>query len=164
VCTPSVLRFSDHRALSLGFEPCRLCGVATTLTINQINHVRGCMIRTVYIVTLVNRRETSEHFFFFTCCRGSILYPNAFLIPSTCPKKHSERFEHHAMVYVFGNPVYGKRPAPGCSCIGQHYFGCGYNGPYVYNALLASTGSPAFGTVQEPTVKRAKCVCCAHML
>ena len=59
------------------------------------------------------------------------------------------------MVYVFGNPVYGKRPAPGCSCSGQHYFGCGYTGPYVYNALLASTGSPAFGTVQEPScVKR----------
>ena len=68
------------------------------------------------------------------------------------------------MVYVFGNPVYGKRPAPGCSCSGQHYFGCGYTGPYVYNALLASTGSPAFGTVQEPSVKRAKCVRCAHML
>ena len=79
------------------------------------------------------------------------------------------------MVYVFGNPVYGKRPAPGCSCSGQHYFGCGYTGPYVYNALLASTGSPAFGTVPDPSVKRAsethpgkKHVCigfrCAHIL
>ena len=94
---------------------------------------------------------------------------------STCPSVLSERFVCHAMVYVFGNPVYGKRPAPGCSCSGQHYFGCGYTGPYVYNALLASTGSPAFGTVQEPSVKRAsethpgkKHVCigfrCAHML
>ena len=65
----------------------------------------------------------------------------------------------------FGNPEwYGKKRPAGCSCIGQHYFGCGYNGPYVYNALLASTGSPAFGTVQEPSVKRAKCVRCAHML
>ena len=89
-----------------------------------------------------------------------------------CP--NSESFQTKVprkvgMVFVFfGNPVYGKRPAPGCSCIGQHYFGCGYNGPYVYNALLASIGSPAFGTVQEPPVKRTKyacfSVCCAHML
>jgi hypothetical protein len=82
---------------------------------------------------------------------------------STCPSVLSERFEYDTMVYVFGNPVYGKRPAR-CSCSGQHSFGCGYTAPYVYNALLASTGSPAFGTVQEPSVKRAKCVRCAHML
>ena len=63
------------------------------------------------------------------------------------------------MVYVFGNPEwYGKKRPAGCSCTaGHHYFGCGHNGPYVYNALLASTGSPAFGTVQEP--KRAKYAC-----
>ena len=107
--------------------------------------------------------------FFFTCCRGSILYPNVFnFLKNSCtpviPKNFQTNGACHAMVYVFGNPVYGKRPAPGCSCSGQHYFGCGYTGPYVYNALLASTGSPAFGTVQEPSVKRAKCVRCAHML
>ncbi len=42
----------------------------------------------------------------------------------------SERFVH-TMVYVFGNPVYGKRPSPSCSCSVQgypHTFGCGYTG------------------------------------
>ena len=105
------------------------------------------------------------------CGVFSMRCPNSESFQTKVPRKVG-------MVFVFfGNPVYGKRPAPGCSCIGQHYFGCGYNGPYVYNALLASTGSPAFGTVQEP--KRAKYACflpgrvcmlwcslrsCAHLL
>jgi hypothetical protein len=34
-----------------------------------------------------------------------------------------------AVMHAYGNPVYGKRPAPGCSCSEQgylHTFGCGY--------------------------------------
>ena len=61
-----------------------------------------------------------------------LLHVFLFVVLNTCPanlsSSLSERFAH-AMVYVFGNPVYGKRPAPGCSCSEQgylHTFGCGY--------------------------------------
>ena len=104
--------------------------------------------------------------------------PLAFLFPNTL----SERFEstRARAMYVFGNPVYGKRPAPGCFCsergYPQHTFGCGYTGSPATGSPV--TSSPAFGSEPTmPSMKRRKYVaacfclgafavcfgvCCAH--